>query len=519
LFVKQLTGPVNLSNASAIEAFFAFENKLSGQLVLPANHCNLWMLLVHSNFFSCDLPMVGDCPLWNSSRSLPESKLCPINKSAAECSKGLAAPGNKFQAKPGAMFERIAGPSWDVTSSVPFLWEGTLCQTWRWPLMGYALGITVLLATVATTGVIFLPEEATLRVNLIPAVHSIQRGLPAVRTRLWRFVRFKPLRGIGVTQLWCAKALAWLAVPCVVMVVLLNLFARSHLYECGDQLTKYLTVAYVDDGMSEWALAICATAFPCAAARLVRQFQLMLQTEYESPAQPPAASRAAILWMYVKWAVPLVVCTAVPFGYAIATSLPAESLDANLDLEWVLPLVSESASLSLSIITTAAIPWWCRKVSHQAYGAAGNPLLTSRLMQLARLWISILAPALAVALIHEDCLGRWKLRWDRCVGEDANYFDLSFRELSGYALHMKTDISSLLCGTRYKSGRCSRAVIENLGLLLGSKLAYSSFLLPANMLVLSTPFWRRTKEAAVRCFKPSYIAAFDVDSELAEVVM
>jgi hypothetical protein len=61
--------------------------------------------------------------------------------------------------------------------------------------------------------------------------------------------------------------------------------------------------------------------------------------------------------------------------------------------------------------------------------------------------------------------------------------------------------------------------MENLGLLLGSKLAYSSFLLPANMLVLSTPFWRRTKEAAVRCFKSSYIAAFDVDSELAEVAM
>ena len=127
----------------------------------------------------------------------------------------------------------------------------------------------------------------------------------------------------------------------------------------------------------------------------------------------------------------------VPFGYAISTSLPAESLDANLDLDWVLPLVSELASLLLSIITTAAIPCWCRKVSHQAYGAAGNPLLTSRLMQLARLWISILAPALAVALIHEGCLGRW----DRC-GEDADYFDLSLRELSGYALHMKTNISN-----------------------------------------------------------------------------
>ena len=36
LFMNQLTGPVNLSNTSALEAFFAFENKLS-----VANSCCL----------------------------------------------------------------------------------------------------------------------------------------------------------------------------------------------------------------------------------------------------------------------------------------------------------------------------------------------------------------------------------------------------------------------------------------------------------------------------------------------
>jgi hypothetical protein len=76
-----------------------------------------------------------------------------------------------------------------------------------------------------------------------------------------------------------------------------------------------------------------------------------------------------------------------------------------------------------------------------------------------------------------------------------------------------------VCGLRYRNGRCSRAVVEDLGRLLLSKLAYASFLLPAAALVLHTPVWRRTKEAVVRCFKPTYMAAYNVDSEFAAVLM
>jgi hypothetical protein len=38
-------------------------------------------------------------------------------------------------------------------------------------------------------------------------------------------------------------------------------------------------------------------------------------------------------------------------------------------------------------------------------------------------------------------------------------------------------------------------------------------------LVLHTPVWRRTKEAVVRCFKPTYMAAYQVDSEFAALLM
>jgi hypothetical protein len=419
----------------------------------------------------------------------------------------LAGPGNRFQANTASgLFDPIAGPGVDETSSVAFLWVGTLWQTWRWPLIGCAVGFVALLTTVATTGVIFLPEQPSLRVNLLPSsAPAVQRGLPAMRTRLRRLVRFEPHPGVGVAQLWCARQLAWLAVPCVVLVTLLNCFVAAHVYTCGERLTKYLTVAYIQmsttDPAAEWALAAAACAFSCAAARLVLRFQHMLQSEYprRTKAPPSAASSAAILCMYLHYAVLIMICTALPFAYAVSTSVPGEALGAGG--AWILPLISETAGLILSIFTAVVIPWHCRRVSQRVYGATGNPLLTSRLMQFARLWISILAPALSVALVHEDCLGEWVLLWPQCRADTGNPRGLC----SGR--------SSIL------PGRCSRAVIESLELLLLSKLVYASFLLPAGVLAQHTPFWRRTKQAVVRCFKPAYRAAYEVDSEFAAVLM
>jgi hypothetical protein len=85
--------------------------------------------------------------------------------------------------------------------------------------------------------------------------------------------------------------------------------------------------------------------------------------------------------------------------------------------------------------------------------------------------------------------------------------------------------TGFVCGWRgsIPPGRCSRAVIENLELLLSkllSKHAYASFLLPAGVLLRLTPLWRRAKEAVIRRCKPSYRAVrFEVDSEFAAVLM
>ena len=83
-------------------------------------------------------------------------------------------------------------------------------------------------------------------------------------TRLRRFVRFEPHPGVGVAQLWCARQLAWLAVPCFAIVglhnvfALLNSFGPTYLYTCGEWVTKHLTIAYIKGPAAEWTLAFAA---------------------------------------------------------------------------------------------------------------------------------------------------------------------------------------------------------------------------------------------------------------------
>ena len=169
---------------------------------------------LRSNFLSCEIS-VGSRPMGNRS-----------NKPLVL----LGAPGNRFAALPASRpLDPIVGPSFDAASSVAYLWVGTVWQTWRWPLLSCALGFVALFATVATTGVIFLPEPPSLCVNLLPtAPHTaVQCGVPAMLTRLRRFVRFKPDHAVGAAQLWCARLCAWSAVPCVAVVTILNCFVST----------------------------------------------------------------------------------------------------------------------------------------------------------------------------------------------------------------------------------------------------------------------------------------------------
>ena len=506
LFRNQLTGPVNLSGASNLQLFASFDNNLDGILLLPDGKCSLVVLLVQANRLSCAISGGNEC---------------------RNISMGLASPGNRLMATPSpSLFAPTAGPSWDSTSAVSLLWCGNVWQTWRWQLIACVVGIVALSVAVSTLGVVFVPATVSpgeaLRLSLLgkPPAAVQGHGLLAVRTRLWRFLHPKPMRGVGMAQMWCARSLVLLSVPvCTVMVPIFTVGPR--LYSCGDTLLKYGAIAYINGWQPEWCVAAGSCVFSCAAVGLVLRFQRMLKAQDFLPrVEPPrSASAVGMASTYLFWAFPVALCSALPVAYVLSSALP--------DIpDGIRALVSEGTSFMLALLTTFIIPRHCRNVSHRAFGADCNPLLTSRLMQLARLWISILAPALALILIHDDCLGGWKMLWDRC--RDRNYFNVvddvavqdSFKTVEAWIVFSNGILSrDVVCKLQYKSGRCSRAVVEQLAYLLISKLAYATFLIPAGLLVLCTPLCKRATERLFRLFKPTYIAALGVDAEFAALLM
>jgi hypothetical protein len=137
-------------------------------------------------------------------------------------------------------------------------------------------------------------------------------------------------------------------------------------------------------------------------------------------------------------------------------------------------------------------------------------------MQFARLWASVLAPSIALLLIHEDCFGGWKLLWGPC-GSNARNFDV----IDSFSDRGLLVTRAAVCGLQFKPARCSRAVLEQLSYLLLGKLAYAAFLLPAVVLVLHTGWWRGVKQAVVRRLfcHPTYLAAVDVDAEFCGLLM
>ena len=489
---NRLTGTLNMSSAH-LQFATLFGNMFRGTLLLPISG-SLWFLVAHSNRFSCDV----------SGRVMPHPTF-PAS---------LAAPGNQLQAQP-ALFplEIRHGPSWETAYNAAFLWVGSALQEWGQEVIVCMVGAVLMLLCVATTGVVLVAAAPGEYISMpFAATAARKRGLDAARTRLWRFVQFEPKRRIAHAQLWCARRLALLAlVTCSAFIPTFTFGAK--LYQCGDAVTKYGTIAYISDSLScEWCAAAAACGFLMLAVWLVLRFQQMLQVQYagclEEP--PPAASRAAAAGMYLRWVVLMVLCTIIAVAYAFSVSVPPNTTFGNVPF-WVLTAIGESSSLVLALTTAVVIPACCRRMSHRVFGAGGHPSLTSRLMQIARLWTAILAPALALVFSLEDCFGGWKLGWKPC---DEGAFEIPDEDLPVF-LVKNVDV----CSMHYTAGRCSRAVVQQLSRLLLSKLAYASFLLPAAVLLLHTPFWRRVKETVVRRFNPVYMAAFDVDAEFTGVLM
>ena len=489
---NRLTGVLNLSSADALQLATLFGNRFGGALVLPLSG-SLFFLMAHSNLFSGEIS--------GRVRVHPDPRYA----------HSLAAPGNQLQAEPARYTLEVPhGPSWETAHNATFLWVGSPLQNWGQELIVCVVGGALMLLCVATTGVVLVavtPAED----HSTPFASSTtqQHGCRAMRTRLWRFVSFVPKRRIALAQVWCARRLALLAVAtCSVLIPTFTLGAT--LYKSGDPLIKYCTIAYIAESPGcEWCAAAATCVFYCVSVWLVLQFQQMLRESYASCLEepPPVVSMASIASMYLRWTLLMVLCTVIGVAYAFSVSVPPDTIAGDVP-PWLLTAVGEGSSFALAFTTAVVIPACCRTMTHRVFGVGGHPVLTSRLMQIARLWTSIVAPALALVLILEDCLGGWKSGWKPCsrgafdIADDGDEDDLPL-------LVTNRDV----CSLRYVPGRCSRAVVQQLGRLLLSKLAYASFLLPVGVLMLHSPSWRRVKEAIVRRFKSVYMASFDVDAE------
>jgi hypothetical protein len=511
---NRLHGAVNLSKASRLGAFYAFQNQFSGALTLPASG-SLKILLVHLNRLSCAIA----------------GNTSGLGGSAVN----LAAPGNKLHAVSSTdLFAPREGPSWESANSVSFLWIGSPWQTWRWVVMLCAIGAAGLFVTVATTGNVHAPvhlQSESVGAHLIdPASPAGQiaardggtRWHKVVGTRLWRLVHFRPAHSIGLAQLWCVRSLVLLAFPtCSVMFPLLA-FGVGSLATCRDTL-RLITSSNAFDAFDspavEWGIAAAACTFYSAAAVVVIRFQRMLRALYVCPkfsrqvGSPLSPSCAKVAYMYLRWAGLIALSSVFLVAYAFSISLPSETTFGHVP-QPVQVFISEGMSLLLAITTQWIIPNRCRKLSHSVFGADGSPATTSRLIQLARLWMAILAPLLALVLVHEDCLGGWKLLWSHCGTESDFSHDINENGLQIVFLTRES-----VCGLRYIAGRCSRTVTQELAYLLLSKLMYGAFLLPTLMLLQHVPFCRRVKVAVVRCWNPTYLAAMEVDAEFASLLM
>jgi hypothetical protein len=501
---NRLTGPVNLSLASTLEIFSAFKNNLDGELALPVAG-KLTTLLVHSNRLSCAV-----------SGGL---------SAAAANFTNLAAPGNRLQSTASSdLLGERQGPSWDAAGTVPFLWVGSPWQMWRWQLWGCTFGLVVLVVIAAATGVVLQPDaQQSLNPSGLRRLAGLGGGIGArVCTRLWRFVHFEPKRGIGAAQLWCARSLLWLALPtCATLLPIFGLGAQ--LYACGEGFARFGTIAYLGGASAGYELgaAIAAVVFYCVAASLVLQFRMMLLEQYvDSHRELPRVTWSALVSMYVRWLALIALCSVLPLLYALCGSLPRNISGLGGDVmnlpDWLRTTLDTGMSLLLSITTSIVIPYCCRRLSHGVFGAAGNPALTSRMLQFTRLWASVLAPSIALVLIHEDCFGGWKLLWGPCKLNAPN-----FNIVDSFSDRGLLVTRSTVCGLELKAARCSRAVVEQLCYLLLGKLAYAAFLLPAMALVLHTAVWRRLKQVLVRrlCCHRTYLAAVDIDAEFCALLM
>ena len=85
----------------------------------------------------------------------------------------------------------------------------------------------------------------------------------------------------------------------------------------------------------------------------------------------------------------------------------------------------------------------------------------SKILMFGRMFDSWGAACLVLILLHENCVGGWKLWWTRCLHAE---FDVKFGPVA--VLRSKRDFCALHWDRVLNDARCPRSIVENVAPLL-----------------------------------------------------
>jgi len=185
--------------------------------------------------------------------------------------------------------------------------------------------------------------------------------------------------------------------------------------------------------------------------------------------------------------------------------------------------------LVLVIVCPVLAKWLVSWIS-----GSSNPHLCCRLLVVARLTAGLLVPLAVTIVFHNDCFATWIELWTVCANEQYGHVDMPLvphhwpdnlvRVLPQWLLSphntypvMRHDV---VCGARWHSGRCSRAVIAVLADLVFDKLVVLAFAAPGLVMVLSLPAVNDRITRMCRWMYPRYSPSwYESDIELSFILI
>lgn len=468
---NQLSGTVpTASNTSTLKYVFLASNRFSGVLptfpasveqvivvrllTLPADGVGAWQVYVHQNQFTGPAPSFAHNHKLHSlalfgndlygTLVLPsaqplemlyayENRLSCAVTGAVNTSSNLLLPGNMLVAS-----------GWMQMSNVEFL---SAAASW------WAEWKVVVLQSLA--GVAFLAVLGWL---------------------LWRDALLSsPLSDVESLLLEAARMFALLAGGFTLVLCCLY-YAGSNYFTCG-RAWLHGTIAYLYDSAAvEWVCAVLACVYGAVGAASIR----LMAAKHAQLAPGVASTRHMRVTTATIWVVVVAFLSIPSFVYALSNSLPGHNNTLGLS-EWLFNACAHGIGPILALMCSFLIPWLAQRVSAQ---------LQVQLVAVAQLFILLAVPLATALCMNQSCMAMWLHFWGPC--QNPHNFEVEVIVALGSELVSDTSHSvtvlhhEQICAPSLSSGsssKCARALLDVVGHLIVSKLAFGAFVSPAVGLV------------------------------------